>query len=218
MKYPCLVVDHDDTVVNSTATVHFPSFCEFMAIHYPQMRYTLEDYFLKNFAPGTLELFRDEIGMDEEMLREEYRFWDAYVQEHIPQVYEGMREILLAHKSAGGLLCVVSHSLSKNILRDYRENGLPEPDIIFGWEIPAEQRKPSAYPLQRIMETFGLSREDLLVLDDLKPGYDMARAAGVRFAAAGWANDIPQIEAFMRGNCDLYFKTVAELGAFLAGA
>lgn len=218
MKYPCLVVDHDDTVVNSTATVHFPSFCEFMAIHYPQMRYTLEDYFLKNFAPGTLELFRDEIGMDEEMLREEYRFWDAYVQEHIPQVYEGMREILLAHKSAGGLLCVVSHSLSKNILRDYRENGLPEPDMIFGWEIPAEQRKPSAYPLQRIMETFGLSREDLLVLDDLKPGYDMARAAGVRFAAAGWANDIPQIEAFMRGNCDLYFKTVAELGAFLAGA
>lgn len=218
MKYPCLVVDHDDTVVNSTATVHFPSFCEFMAIHYPQMRYTLEDYFLKNFAPGTLELFRDEIGMDEEMLREEYRFWDAYVQEHIPQVYEGMREILLAHKSAGGLLCVVSHSLSKNILRDYRENGLPKPDMIFGWEIPAEQRKPSAYPLQRIMETFGLSREDLLVLDDLKPGYDMARAAGVRFAAAGWANDIPQIEAFMRGNCDLYFKTVAELGAFLAGA
>ena len=77
------------------------------------------------------------------------------------------------------------------------------------------QRKPSAYPLQKIMETFGLDREDLLVLDDLKPGYDMAHAAGVRFAAAGWANDIPEIEQFMRQNCDLYFKTVAEFGAFL---
>lgn len=216
MKYPCLVVDHDDTVVNSTATVHFPSFCEFMAIHYPKLRYTLEEYFLKNFSPGTLELFRDEIGMDDEMLREEHRFWDVYVQNHVPQAYAGMREILWAHKNAGGLLCVVSHSLSKNILRDYRENGLPEPDLIFGWESPVEQRKPSAYPLQRIMERFGLGREDLLVLDDLKPGYDMAHAAGIRFAAAGWANDIPQIEDFMRRNCDLYFKTVAAFGAFLA--
>ena len=26
MKYKCLVLDHDDTVVNSTATIHFPSF------------------------------------------------------------------------------------------------------------------------------------------------------------------------------------------------
>ena len=26
MKYRCLIVDHDDTVVNSTATVHFPCF------------------------------------------------------------------------------------------------------------------------------------------------------------------------------------------------
>ena len=43
-----------------------------------------------------------------------------------------------------------------------------------------------------------------------------ARAAGVDFAAVGWANDIPAIEAFMRRNCDLYFKTVAELAAFLA--
>ena len=216
MRYPCLVVDHDDTVVNSTATVHYPSFCEFMAIHYPKLHYTLEEYFLKNFHPGTLELFRDEIGMDDAKLHEEHRFWDAYVQNHIPQAYEGMREILWAHKNAGGLLCVVSHSLSKNIRRDYLVNGLPEPDLVFGWESPVEQRKPSAYPLQRIMEFFGLSRDDLLVLDDLKPGYDMAHAAGIRFAAAGWANDIPEIEDFMRHNCDLYFKTVAEFGAFLA--
>ena len=33
------------------------------------------------------------------------------------------------------------------------------------------------------------------------------RDAHVRFAAAGgWSNDIPEIERFMRQNCDLYFK------------
>ena len=43
----------------------------------------------------------------------------------------------------------------------------------------------------------------------------VARAAGVPFAAAGWANDIPKIEAFMRKNCDRYFKTVAALKSYL---
>ena len=41
------------------------------------------------------------------------------------------------------------------------------------------------------------------------------RAAGVPFAAAGWANDIPEIEGYMRRNCDYYFKTVAAFGNFL---
>ena len=88
--------------------------------------------------------------------------------------------------------------------------------MIFGWDSPPEQRKPSTYPIETIRSAFGLEREDLLMLDDLKPGYDMAKACGIKFAAAGWANDIPQIETFMRGNCDLYFKTVAELAEYLA--
>lgn len=215
MKFPCLVLDHDDTVVNSTATVHFPCFQEFLKIYYPQCSYTLEDYFLKNFSPGILELLRDEVGMDDEMLQKEHRFWDAYVQQHIPQVYDGMRELLWKHKNAGGLICVVSQSFGKNILRDYRENGLPEPDMVFGWEYPAHQRKPNSYPLEQILLKTGLKRQELLMLDDLKPGYDMARACGVTFAAAGWAHDIARIESFMRTNCDLYFKTVAELAAYL---
>lgn len=155
--------------------------------------------------------------MDDEMLQQEHRFWDAYVQQHVPQCYEGMRELLWKHKEAGGLICVVSQSFAKNILRDYRENGLPEPDLVFGWEYPAHQRKPKPYPLQQILLKTGLKREELLVVDDLKPGYDMAKACGIKFAAAGWAYDIPQIEAFMRENCDLYFKTVAELAEYLEG-
>jgi phosphoglycolate phosphatase/pyrophosphatase PpaX len=45
----------------------------------------------------------------------------------------------------------------------------------------------------------------------------MARAAGVDFAAAGWANDIPEIEGFMRANCERYFKTVEAFGGWLSG-
>ena len=57
--------------------------------------------------------------------------------------------------------------------------------------------------------------EELLMIDDLKPGFDMAHSCGVDFAAAGWAYDVPQIEDFMRRNSDFYFKTVQELADFL---
>ena len=105
--------------------------------------------------------------------------------------------------------------MRENIERDYRENGLPEPDVIFGWEQPPEQRKPHTWPLEQIMERFSLAPQELLVVDDLKPGYDMAKAAGVPFSAAGWANDIPEIEQFMRKNCDFYCKTVTDLDRLL---
>ena len=35
MKYKCLIFDHDDTVVNSTATIHYPSFIDFLKIYDP---------------------------------------------------------------------------------------------------------------------------------------------------------------------------------------
>lgn len=212
LKYPCLVVDHDDTVVNSTATVHYPCFVEYMHKYFPKAReYTLEDYFVKNFDPGIVAFFREEIGMSAEQMQHEQVCWNEYVQQTVPQAYPGIRDVLWEQKKRGGTLCVVSHSYAKNILRDWRENGFPEPDAVFGWEQPAEERKPSPHSLNAIMCRFGFTPDQLLMLDDLKPGYDMAKAAGVHFAAAGWANGIPEIESFMRANCGMYYKTVTEL-------
>lgn len=215
MRYKCLVLDHDDTVVNSTATIHFPSFLEFLSQVRPGVQYTLEEYFRKNFDPGIMALFTGELHFTPQEVDEEYRFWQDYVKTRVPRAYDGMRQILDRHRAAGGVIAVVSHSTSKTIVRDYQQNGLPMPDLIFGWELPAEQRKPNVWPLTQIMDRFGLDRRELLMLDDLKPGYDMARAAGVDFAAAGWANDIPEIEGFMRENCDYYCKTVADFAALL---
>ena len=217
LKYSCLVLDHDDTTVNSTATVHYAAFVEYMTKKHPDRILSLEDYFRYNFHPGVVPMFTDICGLSMEEMQEEEAFWYEYVQHRVPKAYPGIREILEEQRKRGGRICVVSHSFRENILRDYRENQLPEPDLVFGWEYPPEQRKPSVWPLQQIMQTFGFRPEEMLVVDDLKPGYEMAREAGVPFAAAGWANDIPEIEQFMRKNSDLYFKTVPELQHYLFG-
>ena len=166
MTSPCLVLDHDDTVVNSTATVHYPCFAEYTAKFFPRAkRYTLEEYVLKNFDPGVYDFFHGEVGMTEEDMKHEQAYWHEYVQHHVPQVYDGMRDILWDYVHAGGTICVVSHSLSPNILRDYRENKLPEPKLVYGWEVPKDRRKPQPHALYDIMEKLGFTAEQMLVLD-----------------------------------------------------
>ena len=215
--YKCLVLDHDDTVVNSTATIHFPCFVEYLELTRPgaEKNYTLESYLEKNFSPGVEALFLDELSMTEEEFEAEQAYWSEYVKGHIPKAYEGMREIIADFKKKGGIVAVVSHSFEKYIKRDYENNSIPVPDVIYGWDLPRERRKPSPFAIEDLCEKFALSPEEILVVDDLKPGYDMAKAAGADFAAAGWGYDVPVIEEFMRGNCDFYLKTVSELKEIL---
>lgn len=216
-KYKCLVLDHDDTVVDSSASIHYPSFVEYLKIARPHLadKYTLEEYFEKNFEPGILELFTDEIGLCDEELKDEETFWREYVKNHIPNAYEGMKEIIADFKAGGGIVVVDSHSLTDNIIRDYKANGLPEPDRIYGWDIPKEMRKPSPGTLLDLMERYDLRPEDILVVDDLKPGYDMARAAGVDIAAAGWAHNVRGIADFMKENCEYFCKSPEDLRKIL---
>ena len=215
MRFRCLILDHDDTVVNSTATVHYPSFVEYVNRFKPDVNYTLEEYFRYNFDPGVLPFFEDMVGLSPKEMAEEEAFWKDYASKHIPEAYPGIRELLEEHRKRGGIIVVASHSYRENILRDYRENGLSCPDAVYGWDLPNELRKPSPYAVFEAEKAFQLRPEEILVVDDLKPGYDMARNAGVAFAAAGWANDIPEIETFMRKNSDYYFKTVEKFAGFL---
>lgn len=219
MRYRCLILDHDDTVVNSTATVHYPSFLEYVKIYKPEAygAYTLDDYFRYNSDPGVIPFFRDMVGLSEQEMKEEEEFWKAYAETHLPEAFPGMKEFLWKFRAEGGIIAVISHSFSHNILRDYAKNGLPVPDAVYGWEFPPEQRKPAPYAVFDVMRRFNLRPDEVLALDDLKPGAVMAKSAGVPFAAAGWANDVPEIETFMRAHSDHYFKTVKEFVEFMEG-
>ena len=217
MKYKCLVLDHDDTVVSSTAEIHYPCFVEYLKETRPHLvgEWTLERYFVENFHPGITAILRDGLGMDEEELQYEYNYWAEYVKNHIPAAFPGIREIIEEFRRRGGIIAVDSHSYRKYIERDFLHNGLPLPDEIYSWDLPEEERKPSPCTLFQLMDKYALKPSEVLVVDDLKPGYDMARGAGVDFAAAGWAYDIPEISDFMSKYGDYYLKDVSALGKIL---
>ncbi len=215
MRYRCLILDHDDTVVNSTATIHYPAFLEALKLLRPGVTISLDDYFRENFDPGFIPYCVGKLGMTDEELERELECWKEYVSKHTAKAYDGMREIIGRQRAEGGIVCVVSHSYDFNIRRDYASNDLPMPDMIFGWEYPPEQRKPGTYALEVISRKYRLKPQEMVMVDDSKPGYDMAKAYGVPFVGAGWAADIPEIRAFMRKNSDVYFTSVEELAEFL---
>lgn len=218
LNYRCLVLDHDDTVVRSEETVNYPSFLEALKVLRPGRTITREEFTRWCFSPGFSALCSDYIGLTPEEIDAQYDMWRSYVATHIPPPYDGLRLILTRWKQEGGLLCVSSHSARENILRDYRLYFDLEPDQIFDWDLGEDRRKPSPYALQEIMRLYDLRPDELLMVDDLKPGYDMAHACGVPFACAGWSHDAPEIRAFLRRFSDFYLETVQELEPLLFGA
>jgi phosphoglycolate phosphatase/pyrophosphatase PpaX len=215
MKYKCLILDHDDTVVNSTATIHYPAFLEALKLLRPGVTISLDDYFCENFDPGFVPYCVNKLGMTDEELEIEVQCWKNYVSGHTAKAYTGIKEIIERQKQEAGIVCVISHSYDFNIKRDYEANSLPMPDMIFGWECPPEQRKPNTYAMQVIADKYGLKPTDMVVVDDSKPGYDMARDFGAYFVGAGWSTDIPEIREFMKKNSDVYLTRVEELKEFL---
>ena len=217
LKYRCLVLDHDDTVMDSTRLIHHPAFQVFLQQVRPGVSVSLAEYFRMNFHPGFLEYCEGTLGLTDAELDREMEVWTDYVATHVPRAFPGMKVLMEEQKARGGQIAVISHSLRANILRDFRANGLSEPSMVFGWDLPRPQRKPAPFALDRLMAAMDLSPEDMLVVDDLKPGYDMAKQRRVPFAAAGWAYDVPEIRSFMRTNTPLYFDTTEGLYRYLFG-
>ena len=145
----------------------------------------------------------------------EQEYWKAYASKRVSDAFPGIREIMERQRADGGILAVVSHSFASNILKDYRHNNLPIPDEIFGWEQPPEERKPAPHSLYVLMEKYNLQPKDILVIDDLKPGLDMAVAAGCDFAACQWCYKIPEIRSYMLEHATYCCDTVEDLAELI---
>lgn len=216
LKYRCLVLDHDDTVVQSMKTLSYPFWCMELEIFRPGVTQSLEDYILECHNRGFAGLCRDCFHFTDEELKKEHGMWMEYIMTHIPDPYPGMDAVIHRQKAEGGLVCVVSHSHKDNIIRDYSTHFNILPDAIYGWELPAEQRKPHPYPLLDIMERYNLKPEEILVVDDMKLACQMATPLGIQVAYSGWNGlGIPEVESEMQQLCDFSFDTTEKLYKFL---
>ncbi len=217
MRYRCLVLDHDDTAVNSTPLLHYPAHLTVMEELRPGDKpISLDGWMLKNFSPGIMEYMVDELHFTPEEIAREYDIWQEYVAGRSAEFFPGFIDMIRGFHDRGGIITVVSHSTSDSVMEDYATAGADNLiQAVFGWNFDAEKRKPSPYPLRSIMEQFNLQADELLVIDDLKPAVTMAHAVGAAIGAAGWGIMVSEIADYMRRVCDYYFPTIDHLDRFL---
>ena len=77
LKYPCLVLDHDDTVVQSMKTLSYPFFCYVLETFRPGASMSQEDYIAACYHLGFLELCRQYFHFTDREQAQEHR--DAVV-------------------------------------------------------------------------------------------------------------------------------------------
>lgn len=216
LKYPCLVLDHDDTVVQSEKTIGYPFFCQILSEYRPGQTISFQEYVLDCHNYGFAEMCRRRWQFTEQELLDEYMDWMAHVRTHIPAPFPGVGDVIHRQKEEGGLICVVSHSSIENITRDYDVHFGIQPDAIYGWDLPEELRKPNPWPLEDIMRRYGLKPEELLVVDDMKLAWMMAKPLNVPIAFAAWGKvEFPELTKEMRQLCNYSFDSTKELEAFL---
>ena len=216
LKYPCLVLDHDDTVVQTERAIGYPYFLQYLQKIRPGAQLSFRQYVLDCQNMLFPDMCRDKWGFTEEEQREEYTLWQEYCRSHIPPVFPGIDRIIRRQKEAGGLVCVASLSSLDNITRDYLHHFGFLPDAIYHNDLPRPQRKPNPFPLEDLMEKFHLEPKDILMVDDMKLGWAMAQAVGADTAFAAWSRqDFPELMTEMKRICTFSFDSTEEMEDFL---
>ena len=215
-KYKCIILDHDDTVVDSTPAVHYPAFMAALSYLRPEVKYTLEEFVRLNYLHGFSGLMRNVLSFTEEEVNLQEQVCREYMEQCMPRFYPMMGDIVRQFKVGGGKICVASHSYDEYIIRDFVANCGVRPDKIFSCDMPERtQRKPYPYPVEWAIKEYGLDKQEILVVDDLPTGLNMANAAGVDFAYAGWGTYVSEIMDFMCKNAKFVLTEVYELAELL---
>lgn len=208
MAYKCILIDHDDTVSPTSEKLHYPSFRASLEILRPNIEISFEEYINYSFEPGFENFLKNILQLNEEEIEWMYKNWQKDTKDKIGIFYEEIKKFLIKYKDSGGIIAVVTHSDRQRIEVDYMYNLNFVPEDIYSWELGEEKRKPSPYPIYDIMKKYGLSNEEILVIDDLKPGYLMASKAKVDFLWAAWAYKKPQFNEYMEKHAKYSIKNL----------
>ena len=156
LPYRCILIDHDDTAVDSTAAIHYPAHIEALRVLRPGRTPPSRDQWILHNFHGIMEYLTGELGLTQEEQATEFVIWRGFATSHVPPFFPGFLSLMAEYHRAGGLVAVISHSEADVIASHYRAAQGPgfTPDLIYGWQHDATKRKPSPWPVREALRAF----------------------------------------------------------------
>ena len=226
IRYKAIMIDHDDTTVDSTPKINYLSYVNFCnTIMKDRTYYTmlnLQQWYELLWEDKYYDHIKNVMKLEKHELDLEYDMWLEFIKDKHPTFFPGFHEMLVEYKKRGGIIAIVSHCDEVAIRRHYaeyqceNENDRIVPDIVYGYiKGKPELNKPNVYPVEDFKKKFNLKNEDICVIDDLSPGLIMGNNAGIDSIGVVYGEGHETIADKIKEISKYVFDSVDELSNFL---
>jgi beta-phosphoglucomutase-like phosphatase (HAD superfamily) len=188
LKKRCLILDHDDTLMDSQYSVHYPIFLETLSMMRPNDPIpSFKEFVLLSNKYGFEGYIRAVYNFSEQEVETEITFWRTQVPLKKAKIFHEVAKVVEEFVQSNGILVVYSYSDRSMILNDYQRFFDFEPHDIIGFDNALPFRKPARAPLLKMMHAFDLKASDCLLVDDMPLLIETANRANIDMVGANWS-------------------------------
>ena len=210
-RISCIIFDIDGTLTQTNELI------------YATFNHVAEKYLQKVFTPKEIVAMfgpPEEVAIERLVGREQYGeaiddFYNYYETHHprMADVYSGIRELLEFLKSKGIILAVFTGKGKRTTLITLHKLGITSYFDLIVTGSDVENHKPSADGIRKVLKTFRLQPDEVLMVGDSVSDVKAAHEAGVPIAAVLW--DSYGKEHVLEMDIDYRFHDVQEFSSWL---
>ena len=141
--------------------------------------------------------------------------WREYVLKNNAPIFDGLKEVLTDYKKQGGIVVSHTHNHHDIVVRDFINLVGFEPDEIFSVDSDPEYVKPHTKSIDYLKNKYKLESKDMVMMDDLSYGYEMAKKASIDFIAPGFGIYSYDIKDFFLSGATYYIEDPKQLYTIL---
>lgn len=188
LRKKCLILDHDDTIINSQESIHYPLFVEVLKKLRPNIQpIDFERFIDLSNELGFVKMCRTLYHYTPQEIEFEYHYWKTHSAAMQAPSFEGLKEILQAFTQAGGLIIVYTMNSSQNVLQDYERLFQFVPHKIIAHDQYVVLKKPYRLSILHALHELELNVKECIFIDDTPMLLELKDRLNMDFLAANWA-------------------------------
>ncbi|MBS3987782.1 MAG: HAD family hydrolase [Erysipelothrix sp.] len=188
LRKKCLILDHDDTIINSQESIHYPLFVEVLKQLRPNIKpIDFERFIELSNEHGFVKMCRLLYHYTPQEIQYEYEYWRQRSSTIQAPSFNGLKEVLTQFVDTGGKIIVYTMNAKQNVIDDYERLFNLTPDVIIAHDSFYKLKKPYRLSLLKALDDLKLNVTECVFIDDTPMLLELKDRLNMDFIAANWA-------------------------------